>query len=88
MPVEAAGPAASVPPGRPRVGYLQNGHGQQPDAATFVAAAAVVANTPNRTAARPNSLAFIDCHSFRTRDGISVGHIRSVGVEVDFKVKR
>ena len=47
----AAGPAQSV--------YLQNGHGQQPDAATLVAAAATVANTPNSTAARPNSLVFI-----------------------------
>lgn len=50
---------SQLPPGRPRAFYLQNGHGQQPDAATFVAAAAVVANTPNRTAAKPNSLAFI-----------------------------
>ena len=48
---DGAGPTRSV--------YLQNGQGQQPDAATFVAAAAVVANTPNRTAARPNSFAFI-----------------------------
>lgn len=48
-----------MPPGPTQSVYLQNGHGQQPDAATFVAAAAVVANTPNSTAARPNSLAFI-----------------------------
>ena len=44
--------------------YLQNGQGQQPDAATFVAAAAVVANSAVINAANPNNLAFMSC-SFR-----------------------
>lgn len=44
--------------------YLQNGQGQQPDAATFVAAAAVVANSAIINAANPNNLAFMSC-SFR-----------------------
>lgn len=37
--------------------YLQRG--QQPDAATFVAAAAVVPNTATTTAIKPTSFAFI-----------------------------
>jgi hypothetical protein len=37
--------------------YLQSG--QQPEAATFVAAAAVVANTPNATAIKASTVDFI-----------------------------
>jgi hypothetical protein len=55
----AAGPVAIGAAGPTQSVYWQNGQGQQPDAATLVAAAAVVANTPSRTVTRPNSLAFI-----------------------------
>lgn len=79
-----AGPARRAGPGS---FYLQNGQGQQPDAATLVAAAAVVANTPSINAARLNKFAFISC-SFKSRDGTSAEHTVSVGVQATSKVKQ
>lgn len=63
--------------------YLQNG--QLPVPLSFVAAAAVVANSANAAAVSANSFDFID-HSFRCRSGPSAT-VFTIDVEADLKVK-
>lgn len=67
---------------RPFRDHLQNGQ-HPPNAPTFVAAAAVVANTPNASAISPNILAFIP--SLSLLHGSSVRDL-NVGLAVDWRV--
>ena len=81
------GPATCKTAGPAQSRYLQNGQGQQVDAAKVVAPAAVVANTPSITAANPNNRAFMSC-SFRSCGGTSAEHTVSVGLQATLKVKQ
>ncbi len=65
--------------------YLQRG--QQPDAATFVAAAAVVPNTATTTAIKPTSFAFIVDFLSTEQSGPSARPRSNVRVQADLKVK-